>query len=347
MEREMNSSGGLKLLETQTVNEDILVVKDFIWKYILPSVCSVGLITNSANVFIFSQRKKLKNSIYKYFLLHSIIDLIYLTLCLGRFIIKMELISGVVSSYEVQLYEVYIYIFFTSSLALTMVLIQLPIATKRLLIIMNIKPKLACVEFRAITLSFILLSLALYVPVCFNFSIVPSATSDDGETKYVTKRTGINNIIALWIYSFTSYFRGFVAPLVLLALNIALVVKFRQMAQKKMTLQTEMSLLSEPTQSQSPVQLDQCQAMRQARRNLTKMIITFNCLFIISHSTTSLSFYHMNPSSMAVHIRVIVSNLILFTTHSLSFFIYLSFDKRFLEAVKSQLRRFAQKNLDF
>lgn len=77
----------------------------------------------------------------------------------------------------------------------------------------------------------------------------------------------------------------------------------------------------------------------QARKNLTQMIITINFLFVVSNMSPILNFLSMEKfgaSSITSVVLSIVSNLLLFFTHSSGLFIYLSFDKLFRQTFNSQ-----------
>ena len=73
-------------------------------------------------------------------------------------------------------------------------------------------------------------------------------------------------------------------------------------------------------------------AMSKAKRNLTKMIITINIIFVISNLSATLSYMSLlvfGPSALRTNILSIISYIILFATHSTNLFVYLCFDKQF------------------
>ena len=221
-------------------------IKNFVWTRILPSVCLIGIVTNIINIIVFSQRKKLQNSIYRYFQWHSIFDLVYLSLCLVRFILKTEAFGDTKSSLWVQIYDVYVYAYITSSLAISMILIELIIATKRLLIIMNFNLTIN-IKFRSVIALCVGLSLVSIISLPLSLRVV-----NQKNCNYTVERIRCLNLSAdtfgyaitqekvphvdllKGLYAGVFVFRGMMAPLILILLNIAIAIKFRKLcAQKK------------------------------------------------------------------------------------------------------------------
>ena len=88
--------------------------------------------------------------------------------------------------------------------------------------------------------------------------------------------------------------------------------------------------------------MDQAPVTR-AKRSLTKMIIIVNISFTVSNCAPSLSYILYNFFNLSLKNALIIStisNLLLFVTHSTSFFIYLNFDKLFRKAFFSAFFRF-------
>ena len=85
--------------------------------------------------------------------------------------------------------------------------------------------------------------------------------------------------------------------------------------------------------------------MKHAKKNLTKMVIIFNFIFLLSNLTNSVGFISRNVVSPEVVILTIVSNIFLFLTHSSSFLIYLRFDRLFRDAIVSLFKRTKPKRL--
>ena len=216
--------------DESSIRTHVLATKAFVWTYMIPVLCVLGLLTNSINALVFSQRKKLKNSIYRYFIWHSIADLVYLSLCFVRFILHLERFKYLQASFYFLLYEFVVYVYFTSCLAILMILIELLIAAKRLLIVTNINLTFK-LKFRTIVVVFSVLSCLAFTPLLLAFRLT---CQDVDCVKWTVVSINSSHSQALRnAYFSASIFRGFVAPFLLLAINIALSVKFRKLCQKK------------------------------------------------------------------------------------------------------------------
>ena len=112
--------------------------KQFVSTFILPSLCAIGIVTNSVSAYILSNRNQLKNQIYRYFCLLSVVELVYLSLCFIFHIIKLRIFKHIQYSFWVQTFQLYGYWCLSTSAAILIILLELIISTKRLLIIMNI-----------------------------------------------------------------------------------------------------------------------------------------------------------------------------------------------------------------
>ena len=225
--------------------ENLVEIKEFIWTYILPPLCFIGLFTNAINVLVFAQKKKLKNSIYKYFLCHSVVDLVYLFFCFVRFLLKLDHLSYF--TYWPQLYEILVYGYFTSALAMMMVFIQLIIAIKRLLIVVNINLTVK-LKFRYIITICAILSFLIYLPIPLSNTLVfmdmfsnqtvdfSNALSSHRVITTLHIESWMKNKTLAIFNSIAPAFRGLVAPVLMMGLNIALLIKFRKLAVRKSNL---------------------------------------------------------------------------------------------------------------
>ena len=228
---------------------DIAAIKQFVWANILPPLCLIGAFNNSINVAIFVQRKRLKNSIYKYFLWHSVFDLVYLLICFIRFVLMLETFRDIHFSYWMQLFEAYGYIFSTNSLAMLMILIELIIAIKRLLIIMNTSLVFR-LKFRTVIFVCCAIAVSLSAPFTLSIRIVDQKycnfTVEDIECLnlseqplYVMTHENVPyQALLKGIYLAASILRGFVAPLALIFINLSIGIKFRQICRRKNYLTT-------------------------------------------------------------------------------------------------------------
>ena len=82
--------------------------------------------------------------------------------------------------------------------------------------------------------------------------------------------------------------------------------------------------------------------MTQARRNLTKMVIVFSFLFILSNATTSVLSITKRQTTPYYIILSTIANLLLYGTHSFSIFIYICFDGLYREVLASFYRKLSR-----
>ena len=242
------------ILKHEESRLDLPTVKRFVWTFILPSLCLFGIVTNTINFVVFKQRKKLKNIIYRYLLWHSVADIVYLSVCFIRFIIKLDIFSSIHLSYWAQMFEVYAYIYIAGSLAVQMIFIELLIAIKRLLIIMNFNLTYK-LKFRTVVIACVVFVLLALTPFPLSLRVVDQRTCNftadnlkcSQDSKHPIYAIAHANIFCLSIlrsiYYAGSIFRALIAPLLLLTLNIAIAVKFRQMCIRKRSLTISNRLL--------------------------------------------------------------------------------------------------------
>ena len=228
---------------------DIANVKLFVWTNILPPLCLIGVFNNCINVAIFVQRKRLKNSIYKYFLWHSVFDLVFLSICFIRFVLMLERFASIHHSYWMQFFEAYGYMFLTNSLAMLMILMELIIAVKRLFIVTNASWRLRF-KFRTVMIVCCVIAVIQSAPFTLSIRIVDQKycnfTVEDiaclnlsDKPLYVMTHENVpHQALLKAIYLAALVLRGFFAPLALLFINMAIGLKFRKLCRGKNYLTT-------------------------------------------------------------------------------------------------------------
>ena len=111
-----------------------------VWHYILPLICFIGVLTNIVNIVVYSNQSQLKNSIYRYMLLHSICALFHVFISFLYFFNKNDILGmGYFKkrSYFYKFFEMYFFISITTLLSLFLILVELTISLKRMLIVLN------------------------------------------------------------------------------------------------------------------------------------------------------------------------------------------------------------------
>lgn len=223
---------------------NLFAYKLFIWRFILPPICMVGILTNIVNVVVFSN-KSLKNSIYKFMFVHSIADLAYLTISFFYFFVKYTLLNNYYSSetFLMNLYDLYAYTTLATILAMFMLIIEMLVSIKRLLIVSNINLTLK-MKIKWIVLMCFALSLAL------NFQLPLGTSIVSAQSNQTTNSSQRYFIVYNWFgesnwyrYSFTlsSIVRGLIIPIVAFFVNVSMAIKFRSILRRKNLLKNQNS----------------------------------------------------------------------------------------------------------
>ena len=338
----------------------------------LSTLCLYGLITNIMNVIVFSQKDKLKNKIYRYFLWHSIVDIFYLAICFIRFIIKSDGLHSIHHSYWTQVFDAYAYKYLTSSLAILMILVELIIAIKRLFIITNAHVTFK-LSLRTVFWAVTIVAFCSYLPFGMMLRVVDEnncnitielyecQNASTSISKYViTMAYSPRSSFHKNFYSCITIFRGILAPVLLLVINIIIIIKFRKVFKRKRWL-TDGIIRSSKTSwnkaftfniaclcfldqiGNNPAEsFERLSAqntvrniepdLRAAKKNLAKLVIVYNFVFFLSNSVVTIgyaSLYVLGYSRTTTRTMFLISNSILFLAHGSGFFIYFSFDKLF------------------
>ncbi len=228
---------------------DISVIRNWLWKYVMPYLCLFGILTNLINVVIFNNRR-LTNSIYKFFLIHSIIDLIYLLLSFVYFFSKYSSTSFIIHqssclSYLINFIELYVFYILTSSLAIMLIFVEIIIALKRLFIVANLNLR---IHFKLCLISLFSFSILLQIPYSLSRQIVLSSSfknnsinssfslssSSSSKSYIIVTNEFANQHVYMIAYSVSNICRGLVAPVVLLILNLLICFKYKKQIRKKM-----------------------------------------------------------------------------------------------------------------
>lgn len=176
--------------------ETISLIQDILSTFILPIICYISLFSNILNIVVLFCLES-KRKIYKYMLLKSIINSIYLFACSFIFLFKCgQFCNDLKHYYLVKWYQLYIFNYLTSCLGLLDLFIELIICFSRYAVISNeyyvkdrnkkMKRVGDCVIFILITFT-----LLFYIPNIINYSIIPiNATNStftnitNGTNKY-------------------------------------------------------------------------------------------------------------------------------------------------------------------
>jgi hypothetical protein len=110
-----------------------MMLNDIIWTFIIPIICIFSLLTNICNIIVFKKLKSI-NKNYNLFYIKSIINSLYLFSSLFVFVTRCGIFcSSLKDSYMSKFYTIYILYYFTSSLGMLDLLIEVIISLKRYL----------------------------------------------------------------------------------------------------------------------------------------------------------------------------------------------------------------------
>ena len=163
------------------------------WQYlILPQINAFGVITNVLNVIVFLN-PKLEDPTFKYMLATSLNDILYLVLTSWN-IFKYCSECPLYSSFITQVYLIYLNDYFTSSLALFNILVDIVISFQRYMILIN---KSYCLNLSYKWILFILMAISLtyYFPLLFfkDILIISNTTMSNTSDEFVVKYAATKN----------------------------------------------------------------------------------------------------------------------------------------------------------
>jgi hypothetical protein len=218
-----------------------IVIRDFWWTFVFPSINLFSLLTNSICIFIFLN-KELKDQIYTFMLFYSINEVLYSLICTFVFLIRCGIYCGRLSDtgFYSKMYEYVMFFYLSSVLAIFNILIEIFISIKRYLTILNRKHQaINKISNKTILIMLAIFSAVYYSPILFTKSIKLMNVSD-GASLNSTKQgyivasssfgeTSIGKILIILL----SAIRGIVGLVVLFIIDIFIIIKFRKLIKRK------------------------------------------------------------------------------------------------------------------
>lgn len=355
-----SSSEYLNALDRLKEENQLLIVKDFLWSYILPFVCLFGILTNALNVSMFVKREHFQHKIYRYLLAHSVSQLAYLILGLNYFLLKSTYISARIHRiYMLKYYELIFDIYLTTTLSMFMVFIELVISLSRLFMIFGIKLK-TNLNIKQTTLVYLIVSSLVSIPTLFLFRVVKV----DELCRLPSGSVGRNNAPTSFIYDLAYEFgreqatikisaalRALILPFVLITTNLIIYFDFRRNTPIKRlaTMSAHSSKHMRRNQQQPNATSNNQRAasiVYNSKKSLTRLVISINFLFIISNLSSSVStifFFLYGFSSYYTTLAIVIQASLYTTIHSISFFVYLSFDQYYFKIFLFYVRKLISK----
>lgn len=344
-------------------NDTIENVKLFFNTTILPVICMFGVVANLVNTIVYSNRAVFKASLYKYLLIHSCLEIVYLVINLAYFLLKRRHMRSFDCIYYLKAFEFYFVFYFTALVAIILIAIEIVVSLKRLFIIVNYTLP---IRMRYIMLAIAAFSLILVSPSISGYQLRPTQLTLESnnvtcyeKTPNAFQRTLPFRLIFLMFLSF----RGLIAPLLLILITCLIIVKFkRQLATRRRLHLVKLSIndaASSEEEDLSIVEAEQQHQQQQHRmmrrkkdslihvaNSLTRMLIKMNFLFILANMFMAfnllLIYLGWNKTPKAV-IYSIFTNFFLYSSHSFAIVIYLTYDHLYSKQFCLLLKHFSPK----
>jgi hypothetical protein len=157
-------------MQQYQVKFDLKSIGEFWNTFIAPLACFISIISNLLNINIFNKLKP-ANRLYEYLYFKSIVNCAYLVICLLSFSIKCGAFCQLENIYITKLYELYLYQYFSSSLFILEILIEISISLNRYLAIKN-SQFFKNLKVSTIILVLFLFSIVFYIPLITCYTII-------------------------------------------------------------------------------------------------------------------------------------------------------------------------------
>jgi hypothetical protein len=224
------------------VNTTATAIYDQFYTIVLTS-SAFSLICCAMNVAVLSS-SKLKDPLYKFMMLISSVDFLYMVQVVVGIFLEVEclpapyLCGGDYAQYFASWFYQASANYLTSCLAIFSILSEIFLTIQRLFLIKKLN-HLKSLTWRHVSPGIAVISLLYYAPVWFSFTVVPTEVvySYKGQnyTEWSLASTDIGNTVASSaILTSLQVFRTFLVMVVLLALNIASVFAFQKYMSKKL-----------------------------------------------------------------------------------------------------------------
>jgi len=288
----------------------------------VPFICLFGVCTNGICIYVFF-KLKLKNILFKYMFIESVNNFIYLLFCSFIFTFGCYEICSMSSHLATRIYQLYIYGYFTSVLALTNGFLEVLISSNRYFTLKN-KPLSNKIPVVYQVLILFALSSIVYAPNLFDRQIVQStnvtysyvlSASQFGLTKASVAFVIIGSVI-----------RGPIILSMLITLNILSIYEFRKVLRRKE------SLFRKTNKQSYFISQTSKRVSFKSETNLSKLVITLCILYIVCNFPNVTSFILRSlglNTYLFFSYFVTFSNAVLFVYHGLNFFVYYKFNKKF------------------
>ena len=309
--------------------------------YILPAICVFGIFTNFISMIVL-YKMDLKNSIYKFMLIVSIRDFIYLFLPVFLTIFRCGALCSYGYKYESKVYELYIYLFIGNSIMTFGNMLDIFVSLNRLLAFSSTSPKASEISFKwrcIVSGIFAIIINILVIILPKSIQKIGLLTTFDAtnsthiiyEVLYSVKLSNIGkNQIGQLIVTILTFVRTTFLIFFLFLINVIVGLKFsRHIHKKKMIVNSNNSKIINGTK------------LTIKNNNTTRMVLLMGCNYLAGNLpfgiAAILSSVNFDPYIYSIY--QLYSNSSLFLSFGSNIFIFYIFDNKF----KAKLKRLVGK----
>ena len=314
---------------------------DYTNVYILPVICLFGMVTSFLNLVIFCDKKfllaKTNSIIYKYMLVNSMCDFLFLLTQLFLVVIRCGSLCPFGYAQSSKFYELYIYLFVGYTIITFEVLLDISVSINRLFSFSTKFKNSSEIKFRLKCGLFLIASIVLNVSIAISnevsllgYSIGEQSNNTQYEELFkVNLKESFDSPLIRAVLLAISITKEPLLFFILCILNVIIAVKLNRHMNKKSKL-TLAKIASD----------NQIKAGRRAndgpvvKNNSTLMIFIIGVIFLIGNFLDVLGvcldivdFWSDHPDIN--NFFLIIGNILLFGSHSTKFFIYFVFDANF------------------
>lgn len=264
------------------------------------AVCVASILTSSINVAVFAS-PSLKDHVYKFLLVSSTVDLVYLVLALPTILLNImceasPLLCGSYAQYVQKAYTLWISDFIASSLALYAILNEMFLSLQRLLIL---RKNMIVKNWKVWHVGpvMMLISLLVYMPIMLVKQVQQIGFVEFNGIKYPSYLTVSVSSLTAVVNGIQAFIRALLVTVGMTVINVATLYNFRLFIKKKSQISAstrsviggQKSQTGQESQSRTNGQTSQSKSNRSTRepssenkanRNITIMLLSTSALYI-------------------------------------------------------------------
>jgi len=199
--------------------------------FLVPVICTYGIISNIINIIIFS-KKSMNDIIFKYYKINAISNICYLSIVFFLFVARCGIYCQLSKTYPAQLYLYVFYTYIKGIFAILSICIQITISLYRLLIVCNKKIDLLKTKLITIIISMLIFSAVFYSPILFTKTLQTTAKNISSNNTTIYTYSMVNNYIGnsnlgKWLIILVTVIRGFIALTLIIGIDISTLIKLK------------------------------------------------------------------------------------------------------------------------